>query len=83
MLAFLSQHFLALLVTCAVMILIALQAWQYHVRSLKKLKVSYEKIMNNMLDGFVIQKADGTVVGFNTAAYKILGVSEHELLGQT
>jgi PAS domain S-box-containing protein len=83
MLAFLSQNFLAVLVVLAFVVLIFLQAWQYHQRTLKKLKVSYEKILNNMLDGFVVQKADGSILGFNAAAHKILGLSEDELLGRT
>lgn len=83
MLAFLSQNFLAVMVVLAFMVLVCLQAWQYHQRALKKLKVSYDKILNNMLDGFVVQKADGSIVGFNAAAHKILGLSEDELLGRT
>jgi len=83
MLTFLSQHFLATLVVMALVALMVLQAWQYHKRAMKKLKVSYEKILNNMLDGFVLQKADGSIVGFNAAAHKILGLSEDELLGRS
>ncbi len=83
MLAFLSQNFLAVLVALAVVLLLGLQAWQYHQRAMKKLQKSYEKILNNMLNGFVVQKADGSIVGFNDAALKILGLSEDELLGRT
>lgn len=78
--AFLSQH---VLVTLALSALIVLQAFQWHRRAMKKLKVNYEKILNHMLDGFVLQKADGSIVGFNEAAYKILGLSEDELLGRS
>jgi hypothetical protein len=35
---------------------------------LRKQQQSYEKILNNMLNGFVVQKADGSIVGFNAAA---------------
>ncbi len=83
MLAFLSQNFLAVMVAVAVVLLLCLQAFQYHQRALKKLQKSYEKILNNMLNGFVVQKADGSIVGFNDAALKILGLSEDELLGRT
>ncbi|HET9235693.1 MAG TPA: response regulator [Oligoflexus sp.] len=83
MLAFLSQNFLILMVALALLALGCLQAWQYHRRALGKLNQSYEKILNNMLDGFVVQKADGSIVGFNAAAHKILGLSEDELLGRS
>jgi PAS domain S-box-containing protein len=83
MLAFLSQHFLTILVVLALVALACLQAFQYHRRAIGKLQQSYEKILNNMLDGFVVQKADGSIVGFNAAAHKILGLSEDELLGRT
>jgi PAS domain S-box-containing protein len=82
MLAFVSQYFLAVAVVLAIVILLVLQVWQYHQRALKKLKTGYEKILNNILDGFVVQKADGSIVGFNAAALKILGLSEDELLGR-
>ncbi|WP_141732100.1 ATP-binding protein [Oligoflexus tunisiensis] len=82
MLDFLSQHFLAVLVTLSVALLLLLQVWQFHQRALKKQKASYEKILNTMLDGFIVQQADGTVVGFNIAAHRILGMTEDELLGR-
>jgi PAS domain S-box-containing protein len=83
MLAFLSQHYLTVMVILALLALGCLQAFQYHRRTLRKLQQSYDKILNNMLDGFVVQKADGSIVGFNAAAHKILGLSEDELLGRT
>ena len=39
-------------------------------------------ILNNMLDGVVLQEKPGTIIDFNPAALKILGLSKDQLLGR-
>lgn len=43
----------------------------------------YEDILNNMIDGFVVQDTSGAIIEFNPRAYEILGLSESQLLGKT
>ncbi len=83
MFQFIAEHFISLIVGFASLLLICLQAWQWHLRALSRQKLDYEKILNNMLEGFVLQTADGRIIEFNSAAHRILGLTEDELLGRT
>lgn len=83
MLQFWSENFLTICISLALVLMGCLQAWQYHLRMLNKQKNSYQKILDHMLEGFVLQKSDSTIIDFNAAAHRILGLSEDQLLGRT
>jgi PAS domain S-box-containing protein len=52
---------------------------------LKKLEKSEEqrnRVLQNMLEGVVVQDSEGTIVDFNPAALEILGLTEDQLFGR-
>ncbi|EQC44977.1 PAS domain S-box protein [Bacteriovorax sp. BSW11_IV] len=42
----------------------------------------FSQILNNMMDGIVVQNSEGKIVEFNKMALEILGLSEGQLLGR-
>lgn len=42
----------------------------------------FSQILNNMMDGIVVQNSEGKIVEFNKMALEILGISDGQLLGR-
>lgn len=49
----------------------------------KKDKDFYRNILDQMIEGYVMQASDGSIIDYNNAALKILGLSADQLEGKT
>ncbi|WP_041779427.1 PAS domain S-box protein [Belliella baltica] len=52
-------------------------------KSIKESEEDYKKLFENMAQGVVYQKSDGTIIRANSAAEKILGLTFDQMIGRT
>ncbi len=48
----------------------------------RKLRIEQELLFQSMIEGVVIQDVSGTIINYNKAALKILGLTDNQLLGR-